>query len=257
MVVSFDRFLTKGKSVLLAYDHGLEHGPSDFDERSVDPGFVVDLASRTGVNMVALQRGVAEKYYDRKVPLVIKLNGKTNILGGEPLSSQICSVKEAMRLGASAVGYTIYPGSVHENVMLQEFGRIVEEAHQEGMPAIAWVYPRGAAVKNDTSRELVSYAARVGLEAGADAVKIKYTGDPDSFRWAVKAAGKAKVFMSGGPKAPTDEDFLRQLRGVMDAGATGVAVGRNVWQNENPLRMAQRIKAIVIEDKGVEEALRI
>ena len=244
MVVSFDRFLTKGKSVLLAYDHGLEHGPSDFDERSVDPGFVVDLASRTGVNMVALQRGLAEKYYDRKVPLVIKLNGKTNILGGEPLSSQICSVKEAMRLGASAVGYTIYPGSVHENVMLQEFGRIVEEAHQEGMPAIAWVYPRGAAVKNDTSRELVSYAARVGLEAGADAVKIKYTGDPDSFRWAVKAAGKAKVFM-------------RQLRGVMDAGATGVAVGRNVWQNENPLRMAQRIKAIVIEDKGVEEALRI
>ncbi|MEM2905580.1 MAG: aldolase [Candidatus Bathyarchaeia archaeon] len=257
MVVSFEKFLTKGKSVLLAYDHGLEHGPTDFNEQSVDPSFVVELASKAGVNALALQKGVAEKYYDGKVPLVIKVNGKTNILGGEPLSRQICSVEEAISLGASAVGYTIYPGSIHESIMLQEFGQIVEEAHKRGIPAIAWVYPRGAAVKNDTSKEMVAYAARVGLEVGADAVKIKYTGDAESFSWAVKAAGKARVFMSGGPKAPTDEDFLRQLRGVMDAKATGVAVGRNVWQNEDPIRMAKRIKAIVIDDKSVEEALKI
>jgi class I fructose-bisphosphate aldolase len=76
-------------------------------------------------------------------------------------------------------------------------------------------------------------------------VKIKYSGDRQSFSWAVKAAGKARIFMSGGPKAPTDEDFLNQVRGVMEAGATGIAVGRNVWQNDDPLRMASALRKII------------
>ena len=138
--------------------------------------------------------------------------------------------------------------------MLAEFGRIQEEAHEKGLPAIAWVYPRGAAVTNDTSKEVVSYAARAALELGADAAKIKYTGDSGSFSWAVKAAAGMKVFMSGGPKAPTDEAFLRQVQGVMDAGATGLAVGRNAWQNENPLHMAERLRKVIFERVRVEES---
>jgi class I fructose-bisphosphate aldolase len=85
------------------------------------------------------------------------------------------------------------------------------------------------------------------LELGADAVKIKYTGDSASFSWAVKAAGGVKVFMSGGPKAPTDEDFLKQVKGVIDAGATGLAVGRNVWQNREPLTMAEKLRKVIFE----------
>lgn len=83
------------------------------------------------------------------------------------------------------------------------------------------------------------------MELGADAVKIKYTGDSASFAWAVKAAAGVRVFMSGGPKAPTDEDFLHQVKGVMDAGATGVAVGRNVWQNQDPLKMAESLRKTI------------
>ena len=97
----------------------------------------------------------------------------------------------------------------------------------------------------DTSKEIVAYAARAGLELGADAVKIKYTGDSVSFSWAVRAASGTKVFMSGGPKAPTEDDFLAQVRGVMEAGGTGVAVGRNVWQSPDPLRMAERLREVV------------
>jgi class I fructose-bisphosphate aldolase len=117
------------------------------------------------------------------------------------------------------------------------------------------VYPRGGRVKIDTSKEIVAYAARVGLEVGADAVKIKYSGDVESFHWAVKCAGKVKVFMSGGPKADTEKDFLKQAREVMDAGATGVAVGRNVWQSTDPLRMAEMLKSVVIGNGSVENAL--
>ena len=239
-------FLNEGRSMLLAYDQGLEHGPSaDFTDRNIDPSFIMGIATKGGFNGVVFQKGIAERFYEGKVPLIVKLNGKTSLPKGEPISRQVCSVEEAVSLGAKGVGYTIYLGSGLESEMLSEFGRIQEQAHERGLPAIAWIYPRGAAVQNDTSKEVVSYAARTGLELGADAVKIKYTGDSESFSWAVKAAAGVRVFMSGGPKAPTDDDFLRQVQGVIDAGATGVAVGRNVWQNADPLSMAEKLRAVV------------
>ena len=141
--------------------------------------------------------------------------------------------------------------------LLQEFGEIQEEAHDDGIPAIAWIYPRGEAVKNDTSPEIVSYAARAGLEVGADAVKIKYSGSPETFSWAVKAAGLIKVFMSGGPKAPTDETFLSQVKGAMDGGAAGLAVGRNVWQHQEPLKMASALREIIFNGREVAKALQL
>lgn len=249
-------FLRKGKGVLLAYDQGLEHGPSkDFNEKSVDPSYILEIAEKGKFTGIIFQKGVAEKYYDGKVPLIIKVNGKTSLPKGEPIASQICSVKQAKALGAKAVGYTIYLGSAHENLMLSEFGRIQQEAHELRLAAIAWIYPRGEAVTNDTAREIVAYAARAGLEAGADAVKIKYTGDSDSFRWAVRSAGAARVFMSGGPKAPTDEAFLTQVKGAIDAGASGLAVGRNVWQHERPLEMAAALREIILNGQSVEKAL--
>jgi class I fructose-bisphosphate aldolase len=254
--MSMEVFLHKNRGVLLAYDQGLEHGPTDFNERNVDPAFIMELANAGRFNGVVFQKGLAEKYYDRRVPLILKVNGKTNLVKGEPVARQTCSVKHASELGAKAVGYTIYAGSAHESIMLEEFGRIQEEAHKLKMAAIAWIYPRGKTIKNDTAPEIVAYAARTGLEAGADAVKIKYTGDVESFKWAVKSAGKAKVFMSGGPKAATKADFLKQVRGAIDAGATGLAVGRNVWQSSDPLQMARALRKLVIEDRPVDEALR-
>jgi class I fructose-bisphosphate aldolase len=247
-----DGFMTNGRSLLLAYDQGLEHGPSDFNQLNCDPQFIIELASKGKFNGIVLQKGIAEKYYDGKVPLILKVNGKANLFKGEPISRQICSVEEAISMGAKAVGYTIYLGSEHEHVMLQEFGKLHEQAHDAGIPVIAWIYPRGASVKDDTSKEIVAYAARAGLEIGADAVKIKYTGSADTFRWAVKNAGKVKVYMSGGPKAPTEEDFLRQVQGAVEAGAVGLAVGRNVWQSNDPLRTAEKLRQIVIENKKVE-----
>ncbi len=258
MKANMNNFLRDGKGLLLAYDQGFEHGPSaDFDDRNIDPNYILDIAVKGEFTGLVLHKGIAEKYYNGKVPLIVKLNGKSSLPKGEPLSSQVCSVEEAISLGAKGVGYTIYLGSSHENLMLQEFGEIQEDAHEEGVPAIAWVYPRGEAVKNDTSPEIVSYAARAGLEVGADAVKIKYTGDTNSFRWAVKAAGVIKVFMSGGPKAPTDETFLGQVKGAIDAGAAGLAVGRNVWQYKDPLKMATALREIIFNGREVDKALQM
>ncbi len=249
-------FLRDGKGLLMAYDQGLEHGPTaDFDDRNVNPTFVMDIATKGGFTGIVFQKGVAERFYTGKVPLVVKLNGKSGVVKGEPLSRQVCSVEYAVSLGAKGVGYTIYLGSSHEAKMFAEFGKIQEEAHERGLPAIAWVYPRGAAVTNDSSKEIVSYAARTALELGADAAKVKYTGDVESFSWVVKSAGGVKVFMSGGPKAPTVESFLRQVKGVMDAGGAGLAVGRNVWQNPDPSRMADYLRKVIFEKKSVESVI--
>lgn len=252
-----DAFLREGKSMLLAYDQGFEHGPSlDFNEKNVDPSYIMEIAAKGKFNGIVFQKGLAERYYDGRVPLIVKVNGKAGLVKGEPNSVQNCSVEYAISLGAKAVGYTIYLGSQFEGAMFEEFGAIQEQAHERGIPAIAWVYPRGAAVANDSTKEIVAYAARVGLELGADAVKIKYTGDPQTFSWAVKSAGKAHVFMSGGPKAPTDRDFLMQVKGVMTAGATGLAVGRNVWQHNDPIRMAEYLRRIIFDNEQVDDVLK-
>jgi class I fructose-bisphosphate aldolase len=249
-------FLKNGRSLILAYDQGLEHGPNeDFDDRNVDPAFIVDIANRGGYTGLALQKGTAERYYDGKTPLILKLNGKSVLVKAEPISRQHCSVKHAEELGAKGVGYTIFLGSGRESEMVQEWGHIQEEAHERGLAAILWVYPRGTGVPTDTNPDIVAYAARAGLEFGADIVKIKYSGDAKTFAWAVKAAGRAKVVMSGGPKTATDEAFLSQVRGVIEAGGAGLAVGRNVWQHKEPLKISEALRKIIFETKAVTPAM--
>lgn len=247
-MIDLSSITTNGKAMYLAYDHGMEHGPNDLPGKSVDPEYILNLAIQGEYTSVILQKGIAEKYYPpykNKIPLIIKLNGKTRLVDGEALSVQICSVKEAIKLGAKAVGYTIYAGSKYEAVMLQEFSKIEEKAHREGLPVIGWIYPRGKEVHDENSPEIVSYAARIGLELGADIVKIKYCGSKECFNKAVIAAGKTKVVLSGGAKTDIPEDFYDIVKNVMDADAIGAAVGRNVWQNENALEISKKIKEII------------
>lgn len=252
------RFMRNGKSLILAYDQGLEHGPTDFDDKNVDPAYIFDIASKGKFDAVAVQKGVAENYYKSGgVPLLLKLNGKTAIYGKDPIARQNCSVSHAAKLGAAAVGYSIYIGSAYENEMFAEFGKIQEEAHELNLAVVLWVYPRGEYVKGDTTKEMLAYATRTGLELGADAIKVKYGGDPVAFKWAVKAAGKVPVYMAGGPKTANEEEFLKHVSDCIAAGATGIAVGRNVWQSDNPMRTAKRLNAIVIDGKTVAEAMKI
>lgn len=248
MEVSLEKITKQGKALFLAYDQGFEHGPSDFNEENVDPKRILEIAESGFFTGVILQKGVAEKYYagrGYKVPLILKLNGKTNLVKDkDPYSPQVCSVKEALEYGASAVGYTIYIGSEFEPKMTAEFGRIEQEAEELGLPVIAWMYPRGRNVPDESDPKVVAYAARVGLELGADIVKVRFTGDKESFRWVVKNAGKTKVVIMGGSKEK-EEEFLEKVKMAMEAGAIGVAVGRNVWQSQEPLEVARKLAGVI------------
>ena len=246
--VKFNKILKKDKAIFLAYDQGLEHGPTDFNNKNANPEYIIDIAKKGGFNAVIFQKGIAQKYKAELkkagVPLILKLNGKTNLVKEEPVSRQLCTVKEAIRLGAVAVGYTIYIGSKYEHIMMHEFQEIEREAHSRGLPVIAWIYPRGSGVRRKSSRELMAYAARTGLEIGADIIKIKYNGKKQDLKWAIKSAGKTKVVIAGGIKKD-EKLFLKQLKEIMDAGAIGLAVGRNIWQNKEPLKITKKIKKVI------------
>ena len=250
-MASIKRITTNGKAIYLAYDQGLEHGSADFNDTNINPLYVIDIAKKGVYNGIVFQKGVAEKYNSEikksKIPLIIKLNGKTNLFKGEPISRILCSVKEAIKLGASAVGYTIYIGSQYENIMMKEFEELEREAHNKGIPVIAWVYPRGKSIEGKTSRELIAYASRVGLELGADIVKVHWNGNLNELKWAVKAAGRTKVMIAGGLKKKESE-LLHNVRDAMKAGAIGLAVGRNVWQHPKPLEITEKIKKIIFKN---------
>ena len=248
MKINLNKILKKGKALFLAYDQGLEHGPTDFNDKNVDPEYIIEIAKKGGYTGFVFQKGIAEKYNKEikksKVPLILKLNGKTNLFKGEPIARQLCTVKEAISLGASAVGYTIYLGSDYEDEMLQEFENIQREAHAAGLPVITWIYPRGRSIIGKLNTELMAYAARTGLEIGADIIKLHYAGSIESLKWAIKSAGKAKIVVAGGTKK--DENMLvKQVKEIMDAGAIGLAIGRNVWQSPNPLEITNKIKKVI------------
>jgi class I fructose-bisphosphate aldolase len=246
------------RSLMLAYDQGLEHGPKDLDMKNVNPKYILDIALEGFYDAVILHHGIAEKYYKayyKDIPLVIKLNGKTQLSQNPTDSRQVCSVERALKIGASAVGYTIYTGSLNEPAMLAEFSKIVETAHDYGMPAIAWVYPRGPGI-NEVSTDVLAYSARIGFEMGADMLKIKYNNDPEGFKWIVKCAGAAKVMIAGGDKQ--DEAlFLRKSEEIMKTGVSGMAVGRNVWQHSYPLAVSKALRKIVHEHATAQDAEKI
>lgn len=248
MKIKISKILKKGKALYLAYDQGIEHGPSDFNDKNVDPNYILEMAKKGKYNAVIFQKGIAEKYQKEikksKVPLILKLNGKTNLVKGEPISAQLCTVKEALKLGASAVGFTIYLGSMHEEEMLEKFAKIQKEAHNKNLPVIAWIYPRGKSIKNKSEKELMAYAARTGLEIGADIIKIQYNGNINDLKWAVKSAGKAKVVIAGGIKKD-EKTFLKQVKDITNSGAIGLAIGRNIWQNKKPLEITKKIKKVI------------
>ncbi|MEI7604022.1 MAG: fructose-bisphosphate aldolase [bacterium] len=243
-MIDISNLTRNGKMYMLAYDQGLEHGPVDFNDYNCLPENILELAVSGGATCFACQKGIAEKYYTRteyrnQIPLILKLNGKTSYIKDSPYSPALATIDEAIQLGAYAVGYTVYVGSPRQDEMFKEFSEIIREAHKNNIPVIGWMYPRSANIPEETV-EVTAYAARVGLELGADIVKVKPHDDLGGMKWIVRNAGRCKVVFQGGNK--TDEDsFLDQVKMDVEAGGLGLAVGRNIWQAENPLEISRKV----------------
>ncbi len=244
-MIDINKVLRNGYGMLLAYDHGFEYGTSDFDEKSVDPAWVLDIANGGDFTGFVCHKGIASKYYDRTkhtVPLIIKLNGRTSFKEEhDHVSLQNCSVDEAVSVGAVGIAYTIYVGGKYEQQMIAEFGRIEYEAHEKGLLVFGWMHAPGETSVTDGEKKTLAYAARLAMELNADAVKVKYTGDVQSFSWVVKNAGRTKVFVVGGPRTDTTYQLLQTAEDIRRAGAAGFAIGRNIWQAKDPREVSKKL----------------
>jgi len=261
-----------GTLVVLPLDQGLEHGPTDFfpNPEALDTEFQFRLAVEGNYSAIALGIGLAEKYmkeYCGRVPLILKLNGKTNIADDAEAESPLAaSVEDAARLGADAVGYTLYVGSPREAAGIRALSKVRQDCERLGMPLVMWAYPRGRAIDAKGGKGSLyaqDYAARVAEELGADVVKLhepeghnEKSPEPygslrepavDRLRRVVRSAGRVLVLFSGGVKQDDDAAVLRKVALYMDAGATGVMFGRNMWLRsaEGALGLTREVHAIM------------
>jgi len=195
-----------------------------------------------------MQYGMAKQAYTKdligKLPLILKLNGKTKLNKNNPNPAVIASVEEAKEMGAVGIGFTINPGQDGENIGYTQFSQIRKEAEKAGLFTAIWSYARGPEISNQFDRDVVAYATRVAAELGADIAKVKYTGDPQTFAWAVKVAGKTKVLASGTDNFP--QDYINGVKEMLKSGAHGIAVGRKIWQDENAINLGKELANVVL-----------
>lgn len=250
-----------GRMVILPVDQGFEHGPArSFAPNSpgYDPDYHFQLAIEAGCNAYAAPLGFLEAgaaKYAGEVPLILKLNNSDSLTKmADPCPAVTASVKDAVRLGCAAIGYTIYPASGARNTMFEELRELIAEAKSFGMPTVVWAYPRGSGISKDgeTAIDVVAYAAQIAAQLGAHVVKVKPPkehieqaeakkvyekyGIPvktlaDRVRHVVQSAfnGKRVVIFSGG-EAKDTAAIMEEIRGIRDGGGFGSIMGRNAFQ---------------------------
>jgi class I fructose-bisphosphate aldolase len=265
-----------GKLVILPVDQGFEHGAARSfapNPPAYDPDYHFQLAIDAGCNAYAAPLGSLEASADKfagQVPLILKLNNSDTLAKMDhPCSAVTASVTDALRLGCSAIGYTIYPGSGARNIMYEELRELVLEAKEVGLPTVVWAYARGEGIskQGETAIDVIAYAAQISCQLGAHIVKVKPPTEfieqaeakkvyekyaipvktlTDRVKHVVQSAfnGKRIVIFSGGESRDT-ESLLEDVRSIAAGGGFGSIMGRNAFQR--PKAEALKLLADVMD----------
>lgn len=250
-----------GRMIILPVDQGFEHGPARSFAKNpdaYDPEYMFQLAIEAGLNAYAAPLGMLEagaRKYAGQIPLILKMNSSNSLAPKENPNQAITgSVQDALRLGCSAVGFTIYPGSPQAFAMMEEIRAIAEEAKRAGLAVVIWSYPRGGSLskEGETAVDICAYAAHMAALLGAHIIKVKpptahiensdakkvYESEKikvDTLSERVKHvvdscfSGKRLVVFSGGA-AKSEEDLLAEIEEIAAGGANGSIIGRNSFQ---------------------------
>lgn len=275
--------ITKNNHKLLLFtgDQKIEHLSHDFYGNNIasdalNPKHLFEIASKGTIGAFATQLGLIARYGAeyKNINYIIKLNSKTNLIAADqrdPMSQQLWSMHDVFSfiknstLPICGVGYTIYLGSEYETVMLSQAAQIIYQAHQIGLMAIIWMYPRGKNIQHDADPELLMGAAGIANALGADFVKIKTPSAKDSknsYEWLkliTQAAGNTGVLCAGGSQQKADH-FLEEIDKQIHLGCTaGAAIGRNIFQHAttNAINMSHAIASIIYHDKSAKEATQL
>ncbi len=243
-----------GKTVIVPMDHGVSSGPilgiANMKE-------AMSRVAEGGANAVIVHKGVVAAGHRKSGPdlgLIVHLSASTSLSPEPNAKTLVCTVEEAIKLGADGISVHVNIGDSREKEMLADLGKVAQTASEWGMPLVTMVYPRGEKIKDEYDPEAVKHAARLGAELGADVVKVSYTGSPESFRGVVEGS-HVPVVIAGGPKMGSDRAILEMVKGALEAGAAGVSIGRNVFQHQNPTKMVAALSMVVHRNAAVDEAL--
>ena len=266
-----------GKMVILPVDQGFEHGPArSFAPNSAgyDPRYHFELAIESGCNAYAAPLGFIEagaRQFAGQIPLILKANNHETLHDEKnPIPAVTASVKDALRLGCAAVGFTIYPGSSMNTKMYEQLRALAQEAKEHGLVVVVWSYPRGEHLskEGETAVDVAAYAAQIACQLGAHIVKVK----PPSPHIEVEAAkkvyekhqiptdtlaqrvahvvqsafnGKRVIIFSGGP-SKGEAEILEEIKGIHQGGGFGSIMGRNAFQRPKKEALALLKKVIDI-----------
>jgi fructose-bisphosphate aldolase / 2-amino-3,7-dideoxy-D-threo-hept-6-ulosonate synthase len=217
---------------------------------------ITDQLVKGKVDAILVHKGIAKRIEVNGAGLIVMLSGMSNLSPNLNGKVQVCSVQEAIRIGADAVSVHVNVGAQDEDKMLQNLGKVSNQCEIYGIPLLAMMYPRGPKIQNEHAPDAVAHAARIGAELGADIIKTNYTGSIDTFKDVTESC-PVPVLIAGGPKCKTLEEILQTTSDSMKAGAAGLSIGRNVFQCDNPTLIVKALSAIVHEKASVEQALKI
>jgi len=230
---------------IVPMDHGITIGPAP---GLIDIRKTVKAVVDGGADAIIVHKGLAKQIIDYVHPggcdLVVHLSASTSLSPDPNKKETISSVKHAIRMGATAVSAHINLGSSFESEMLKDLGKLAEECDLWGMPLLAMMYVRDGIAENEYHPAKIKHAARVAEEVGADIVKVNYTGSPESFA-EVTGAVNIPVVIAGGPKMDSTGDLLAMITDAVKAGASGVAIGRNIFQDSSPETLVASIRQIL------------
>jgi len=246
-------FRDDNRTVIVPMDHGVTIGPVKGIENMQA---IVNQLLKGEVDAMVVHKGIAKQVNIGNAGLIVHLSAISNLSSNSGNKVQVCSVQEAVRLGADAVSVHVNVGAQDEDKMLSVLGKVADECDIYGMPLLAMMYPRGPKIQNEHGPDVVAHAARLGAELGADIIKTNYTGDVTTFKAVIESC-PVPVVVAGGPKAKTVEDILNMTYDSLKAGSLGLSFGRNVFQCDNPTLMVKALSAIVHHGTTVEKATKI
>ncbi len=241
------------KMVIIPMDHGTTMGPI---KGLTDMKHTVNMVVNGGANAIILHKGIVEAGYrggGKDIGLIVHLSCSTSLSPDPNAKIQVCTIEEAIQLGADAVSIHINLGAETESSMLYDLAMVVMECRNWGIPLLAMMYTRGKKITNEFDVKYVKHAARVAAELGVDIVKVNYTGSIETFREVVEGT-PIPVVIAGGEKTETDMDLFEMVDGAMKAGAMGVSIGRNAFQHESPQTIVRAISAMVHNNASIIEA---
>jgi len=242
------------KTIIVPLDHGVTVGPI---KGLINLSETVDKIAEGGANAVIGHLGLplyGHRQSGKDIGLILHLSASTTLSPDPNAKVLVNNVNRAIKMGADGVSIHINIGAEDEKLMLKDFGNVVEECMEWGMPLIAMMYPRGKKINKETDISVVKHAARVGAELGADIIKTNYTGSIASFEEVIKTC-PAPVIIAGGEKMETDLQLLQTVYDANKAGAAGISIGRNIFQHDDPEAIIKAIAAIIHQNETLKFAI--